>query len=221
MKTYLFHGQAGAGKDTQVEMILKKYDVERIATGEMMRKMKEEGDPYAVEVFKKVAQGIWPNPEETFTLFAQWIKRFDPKKDWILVSVARYVDQIPFLDKVLTDVGRKLDKVIHFTLTEGKALERLAGRKICSNCQGTFHPTFKPEKIEGICDLCGGKLEVREDDKPESIKKRFEQYAVSIKPYVEEFNKRGILIEIDASPSIEEIHKEVLKHLEFSNERQN
>jgi len=216
----MFHGQAGSGKDTQVEKILEAYDVERIATGEMMRKMKEEGDSYAVKIFKeKVEKGIWPDPNETYTMFEEWIKRFDPKKDWILVSVARYAEQIPYLDDVLKKVGRKLDKVIHFTLTEEKALERLANRKICPNCQGTFHPKFKPEKVEGLCDYCSVKLVVREDDKPESIKKRFEQYAESIKPYVEEYKKRGILVEIDASPSIEEIHREVLKNLEFSNVR--
>lgn len=220
MKTYMFHGQAGAGKDTQVEKLLEKFDVERIATGEMMRKMKEEGDPFAVKVFEeKVEKGIWPNPEETYTMFESWIKRFDPKKDWILVSVARYPDQIPYLDKVLEKVGRPLDKVVHFSLSEEEALKRLSNRKICPSCQGTFHPIFKPEKVEGFCDLCGGKLEVRDDDKPESIKKRFEQYAETITPYLEEYKKRGILLEIDAAPSIEEIHQEVLKNLEFSNAR--
>ncbi|MBI2357157.1 nucleoside monophosphate kinase [Candidatus Dojkabacteria bacterium] len=220
MKTYLFHGQAGAGKDTQVEKILEKFDVERIATGEMMRRMKEDKDPYAVRVFReKVEKGIWPNPEETYTMFETWVKRFDPNKDWILVSVARYPEQIPYLDKVLEKVGRKLDKVVHFTLTEEEALERLANRKVCPKCQGTFHPKFKPERVEGICDLCGSNLEVREDDKPESIKKRFEQYAQTIEPWREEYKKRGILLEIDASPSIEEIHEVVLKNLEFTNGR--
>lgn len=215
MKTILFHGQAGSGKDTQVEMLLKKYPVERIATGDMFRTLKDEGDEYAVEVFKKVEKGVWPTPEETYTLFDTWLKRFDSKKDWILVSVARYPEQIPFLDDVLKKNGRSLDKVIHFKLDEQTALDRLAGRSICPKCQGTFHPKFKPEKVQGICDYCGTKLYVREDDKPESIKKRFEQYAKTIAPWIEEYQKRGILVEIDASPSIEEIHNEVVKVLEL------
>lgn len=218
MKTYLFHGQAGAGKDTQVEKLLAKFPTkfERIATGEMFRKLNEEGDPYAVELYKKIEAGVWPNPEETYTLLEKWFERFDNKKDWLLVSVARYAEQIPYLDNALKKYDRKLDKVIHFTLSEDEAMKRLAGRKICPKDQSTYHPIFKPEKVEGKCDLCGGDLIVRDDDKPESIKKRFEQYEKSITPYVEEYMKRGILVEIDAGPSIEEIHEKVVDVLDLA-----
>lgn len=216
MKTFLFHGQAGAGKDTQVEKLLEKYPFERIGTGEMFRTLAQEGDPFAVKLNEeKLLKGIWPNPKETYILLEKWLQRFDKSKNWVLVSVARYAEQIPYLDRVLAKEGRKLDKVIHFTLTEKEALKRLAGRKICPKCQGTFHPIFKPEKVKGICDFCGTRLEERDDDKPESIKERFKQYAETIKPFVEEYKKRGILVEIDASPGIEEIHKEVVKALEL------
>lgn len=215
MKTFLFHGQAGSGKDTQVEKLLDNYPIERIATGEMFRKMDEEGDPFAVEVYKKVKDGIWPTPEETYTLFEKWVKRYHKDKIWILVSAARYAEQIPYLDHVLEKYGRKLDKVIHFTLSEEKAIERIAGRKICPVCQDTYHPKFKPEKVHGICDNCGNKIEIRDDDTPEGVKKRFAQYAKSIEPWVEVYKKRGIIVEIDASPSIEEIHNQVVNALEL------
>lgn len=216
MKTVLFHGQAGSGKDTQVEKLLEKYSVERIATGEMFRKMADEGDEFAKDLNEsKLAKGLWPTPDETYKLFEGWVKRFDSKKDWILVSVVRYFEQIPYLDRVLEKEGRKLDLVIHFTLSEEEALRRLSGRKICPNCQGTFHPIFKKEKVEGVCDICGSKLMVRNDDKPESIKQRFENYQKTIQPWIDEYKKRGILVEIDASPSIEEIHKEVVKALGY------
>lgn len=216
MKTVLFHGQAGSGKDTQVEKLLEKHSVERIATGEMFRKMAEEGDAFAIEMNEdKLAKGLWPTPEETYKLFESWIKRFDKDKDWILVSVVRYEEQIPFLDKVLEKESRKLDLVIHFTLSETEALRRLSGRKICPKCQGTFHPVFKKEKSEGLCDFCGTTLIIRNDDKPESIKQRFKNYQKTIQPWLDEYKKRGILVEIDASPSIEEIHKEVIKALGY------
>src|SRR5688572_26969364 len=124
MKTFLFHGQAGSGKDTQVEKLLGKYPFERIATGDMFRTMNSEGDPQAVTLYAKVQKGEWPTPEETYSLLIKWLKRFDNEKNWILVSAARYAEQIPFLDEDLEKYGRKLDKVIHFTLSEEKALER-------------------------------------------------------------------------------------------------
>lgn len=220
MKTYLFHGQIGAGKDTQVEMLLKKFDVERVSTGEMFRKMTEEGDQEAAELFNnKVKHGIWPAPEETFSLVKRWLKRFDPNKDWVLLSVARYAEQIPFLDEALKEYGRSLDKAVHFTIPEDVALDRLAGREICPKCQATYHPKYKPEKVKGTCDHCGAKLEVRKDDTPEGVMKRFEQYAKSIQPWIDAYKKRGLLLDIDATPSIEEIHNEVVKNLEFSNVR--
>ncbi len=215
MKTILFHGQAGSGKDTQIEMLLKEYPVERIATGDMFRTMKTEGDPDAIVLSAKVESGEWPTPEETYKLFIKWLKRFDNSKDWMLVSVARYAEQIPYLDKDLELYGRKLDLVVHFKLSEEKALERLAGRKICAKCQSTYHPKFKKEKVEGICDKCGNPLYVREDDKPEVIKKRFEQYSDTIAQYLAEYAKRGILVEIDASGSIEEIHQQVVKAIGY------
>lgn len=215
MKTILFHGQAGSGKDTQVEMLLKKFPVERIATGDMFRTLKDEGDEYAKELFVKIEKGIWPTPDETYALFEHWLKRFDPKKDWVLISVARYAEQIPYLDKVLEKYNRPLDIVIHFQLEEEVALDRLAGRSICPKCQGTYHPKHKPETVKGVCDLCGGALMVREDDKPESIKKRFEQYAKTVQAWKDEYDKRGILVEIDASPSIEAINIEVIKTLGY------
>jgi adenylate kinase len=213
MKTFLFHGQAGSGKDTQVEKLMEKYQVERIATGEMFRKMNEEGDPDAVRIYEKIKMGKWGTPEETYGLLEKWLKRFDNNKDWIMVSVARYAEQIPYLDEALEKYGRKVDKVVHFTLSEKTALERLSGRKICPKCQGTFHPIFKPEKVEGICDFCGSKISVREDDMPEKIKERFDQYAKTIQPWIDEYKKRDILVEIDAAPSIEQIHGEVVKEL--------
>lgn len=220
MKTYLFHGQIGAGKDTQVEMLLKKYDLERVSTGEMFRKMTEEGDPEATNLFEnKVKLGVWPSPEETFSLVERWFKRFDPNKDWILLSVARYAQQIPFLDEALEIYGRKIDKAVHFTISEETALDRLAGRQICPKCQSTYHPKYKVEKVPGICDLCGSKLEVRKDDTPESVKKRFEQYADTVKPWLDEYRNRGVLVEIDGTPSIEAIHNEVLNKLDLTHAR--
>lgn len=215
MKTVLFHGQAGSGKDTQVEMLLNKYPIERIATGDMFRTMRAEGDPDAIEVSKKFDNGVWPNPKETYDLFAKWLKRFDNSKDWMLVSVARYAEQIPYLDNDLKLYGRKLDLVIHFKLTEEIALERLAGREICPKCQATYHPKFKAEKVKGICDYCSGTLYVREDDKPESIKKRFKQYSDTIAAYLDFYRERGILVEIEASGTIEQIHQEVIKAIGY------
>ncbi|MCK9368715.1 nucleoside monophosphate kinase [Candidatus Dojkabacteria bacterium] len=213
MKTFLFHGPSGSGKDTQVEKLLENNQLERIATGEMFRKLYEEKDPEGIAAYKYWGNGVFNPDDQTYKLLKVWLKRFDANKDWILVSTVRSAGQIPLLDEVLTSYGRKLDKFIHFKLSPETAVERLSGRKICPKCQGTFHPKFKPEKVQGICDFCGTKLIERDDDKPEKITKRLEEYNRTLGPILEEYRKRGILVEIDAAPGIEEIHTQVVKAL--------
>jgi adenylate kinase len=98
-------------------------------------------------------------------------------------------------------------------LEENIAVERLSGRTICSNCKEPYHPKWKREKKKGVCDKCGGKLVTREDDMPEKIVERLKEYKKTIDPIIKEYKKRGIFIEIDASQSIEEVHKELVEKL--------
>lgn len=216
MKTFLFHGPSGSGKDTQVEMILNKYtNIQRIATGEMFRTLYEEKDPEGIAAYEYWGNGKFNPADQVHRLLRIWLKRYDNTKDWIFVSAVRGEDQIELFDETLKMYDRKLNKFIHFTLSADEAVKRLSTRRICPKCQATFHPDFKPEKVVGICDYDGTKLVQRPDDMPEKIKVRLEEYNRTITPIVEEYKKRGILVEIDASPSIEEIHKEVVKALEL------
>jgi adenylate kinase len=143
----------------------------------------------------------------------RWIKRFDTTKSWAFVSVVRDVGQIPLFDDLLVKNNRTLNAFVHFLLSEEAAIERMSLRKICPNCDRTYHEKYKPEKVKGYCDKCGTKLVQREDDQPEKIKIRLNEYNQAIGPIVETYKNRGILIEIDASPSIEEIHTQLVQKL--------
>lgn len=213
MHTLLFHGPSGCGKDTQVNLLVKEYDFLNIGTGEMLRTMYEEEDKRAVEAHKYWSEGKWVPNDLTYDMFADWLKRFDLTKNLAFVSTVRDVDQIPLFDKALEKNNRSLDKFIYFNLSEEKAIERLSVRTVCENCSEPYHPKFKKEKVEGICDKCGGKLVTREDDKPEKIRQRLAENERTVKPILDAYRKRGILLEIDASPSIEEIHKEIIEKL--------
>ncbi len=219
MYTYLFHGPSGCGKDTQVDLLTKKYKAVKIETGEMFRKLLEENDPDAIEAHKYWGQGHFTPSDLTYKMFNKWIKNYDLNQDILLVSVVRNADQIPMLDNLLAGMGRKLDGFIHLTLSQAAAIERLSLRSYCPNCGATYHGKYKPEKVKGICDVCGYKLEKREDDKPDLIVERLKEYNRTIEPILAEYAKRGILTEVDASPSIEVIHEQLLKLLKFSSER--
>lgn len=213
-RTILFHGPSGCGKDTQVELLVDDYGFQNIGTGDMIRKLFAEGDKDAILATEYTTQGKFvPNEIIYNKMFPKWLDRFDNTKHWALVSVVREVGQIEYLDKLLQQKNRKLDMFIHFTLSPETAIERMSVRTYCPSCGMTFHPKFKKEKVQGICDKCNTKLIQRDDDKPEKIKERLREYNRTIEPILDTYRTRGILVEVDAAPSIEDIHKEILEIL--------
>lgn len=213
MKTFLFHGPSGSGKDTQVNILVRDFGFLNIGTGEMFRTMYSEKDPRAVEAHKYSSIGKWVPNELTYDMFADWLKRFDLTKDLVFVSTVRDKGQIALFDQSLKENNRKLDNFVHFRLSEKAAVDRLSRRTVCEKCGEPYHPEWKKEKIENICDKCGGKLIQREDDKEEKILERLREYERTITPILDEYRKRGILIEIDAAPSVEAVHEEIVDKL--------
>lgn len=216
MKTYLFLGPSGSGKDTQIDKLIEDYKFQRIATGEMFRTMAEAKDEDGLLAKKAWSEGKWVDSELTYKMLNKWMDKYNKSKDWIFVSVVRSPDQIEMFDKLLRKRNRPLDAVVHFSLSEKSAIERMSLRTICEKCGTSYHSKFKKEKVHGICDVDGGKLIQREDDKPEKIKCRLTEYNKTIKPILKEYKERGILHDIDATPSIEQIHKIVLKELRLN-----
>lgn len=213
MKTILFHGPSGSGKDTQVELLVDKFEIEKIGTGDMFRTMYSEGDIDAIKAYEYWRQGKFVPNDLTYKMFSKWLAKFNQEKDWILVSVVRDIGQVPLLDELLTQYGRKLDIFLHLKLSEEMAIERRTLRWTCPRCGATYHKKYKKEKVEGYCDKCGMKLSQREDDTLERTKSLYNEYQKTITPILEEYSKRGIVKEVDASPSIEEIHNEIIRQL--------
>ncbi|MCD4756330.1 nucleoside monophosphate kinase [bacterium] len=215
MKTILFHGPSGCGKDTQVELLENKYHFENIGTGEMFRKMYAQGNPDAIKARQYWLKGEFVPNELTYRMLEDWIKQFDQRKNWAFVSVIRDPGQIPLFEEVLANTNRKLDYFVHFVLSEEASIKRMSLRWVCPNCEMTYHEQYKKESVKGVCDKCGEQLVQREDDKPEKIRMRLMEYNKTIEPILEHFRQEGVLVEIDASPSIEDIHKELIKKLEL------
>lgn len=213
MQTVLFIGPSGSGKDTQVDFLVKENEFENIGTGEMFRKMYEQGDLDGIKAHQFWSSGKFVPNDLTYRMFSKWVKQFDETKSWAFVGVVRDPNQIILLDGLLKENNRKLDKVVHFTLSEESAIERMSLRRVCTNCGSTYHEKYKPEKVSGYCDKCGMILARREDDQPERIKLRLREYNNTIQPILNQYTERGVLVEIDASPSIDQIHNEVKKAL--------
>jgi adenylate kinase len=211
--TILFHGPSGSGKDTQAELLVSKFAFENIGTGEMFRKMYARGDIDAIKAHAFWSKGAFVPNELVYKMLSKWVEEFDNSKDWLFVSVVRDAGQIPMFDDLLKQKERNLDYFVHFVLGEDAAIERMALRTVCTNCGATYHSKYKKEKVDGYCDNCGTMLTQREDDQPDRIKKRLQEYNRTIGPILEEYRNRGVLLEVDASPSIEEIHENLVKLL--------
>jgi len=213
MKTILFHGPSGSGKDTQVELLVEKFEIEKIGTGDMFRQMYSEGDIDAIKAYEYWHVGKFVPNDLTYKMFSKWLAKFNQEKDWILVSVVRDIGQVPLLDELLAQYGRKVDVFLHLKLSEEMAIERRTLRWTCPRCSATYHKKYKKEKVEGYCDKCGMKLIQREDDTVDRTKSLFDEYQRTITPILTEYSNRGIVKEVDASPSIEEIHQEIIRQL--------
>lgn len=212
MNTYMIHGPSGSGKDTQINKLVEKFPdkFERIATGDMFRTNYQQRTADGLEAHKYWGEGKWVPAKMVYKMLGKWIQLFSEKEDWIFVSAVRAHDQIPLFDGLLNKYSRKLNLFIHLKLSEEKAVERMSLRKICPVCGAIYHSKYKPEKKRGFCDNDGGKLFPREDDKPEIVRVRIQEYNRTIEPILKEFKSRGILREIDADQGIEAIHKEII-----------
>lgn len=219
MKTYIFHGPSGCGKDTQINLLYDYLDLEKISTGDMYRIMPGEGDKEAAYWAQKVwKEGLFPSGKVTYGLFEKFVKRFDFNKDWIFVSIVRLEDQIKWYEEFMTKIDRKLDKFVHFKLSEEVAIERMADRLYCEKCFATYHPIYNPEKKKGFCDNDGHVLIHRIDDQPDQIKERMKQYRENLESIKKHFEEKGLWMEIDAAPSIQEIHKDLVAKLNLKKE---
>lgn len=213
MKTILLHGPSGCGKDTQADLLVEKFDFEKIGTGEMFRTMYDMADIDGIKAHEYWGKGIFVSDDITYRMFPKWLSKFNITKNWAFVSVVRSQGQIALFDGVLKELNRPLDAFVHLKLTEAMVIERRSLRWTCPNCGATYHKKYKPEKVDGYCDKCGMKLIQREDDTLKKTKSLYQEYQKTIVPILEEYRNRGILIEIDASPSIEEIHEEIVAKL--------
>lgn len=213
MKTILLHGPSGCGKDTQADILVENFGFEKIGTGEMFRTMYDMGDVDGIKAHEYWGKGLFVPNELTYKIFPRWMAKFNIEKDWTFVSVVREFGQIDLFDNLLKDSGRTLDAFVHFKLSEAAAIERMSLRWVCPNCNQIYHEKYKKERIQGFCDTCGMRLTQREDDQPVRIKSRLEEYNRTIQPILDEYRKRNILVEVDASPSIEEIQREIIAKL--------
>lgn len=209
MKKIIMLGAPGAGKGTQAEKISEKYGIPHISTGDIFR----ENIRNNTELGKKAkeymdAGGLVPD-ELTCNLVTDRIVKDDCKEGFILDGFPRTIPQAEALEEALEKMGQTMDFAIDVEVPDEKIVERMSGRRACESCSKIYHLTANPPKKEGVCDACGGKLIIRDDDKPETVLKRLSVYHEQTKPLIDFYGAKGILKEIDGTRDMSVIFEEI------------
>ena len=207
-------GLPGAGKGTQASEIVKKFPIPHISTGDMFRKAIKDETDLGKEAKSYMDRGELVPDEVTVGIVKERISEDDAKKGFLLDGFPRTIEQAEALSEIMQELDRKIDAVINIEVPEEELMNRLTGRRICEKCGTTYHLVFNPPKVEGICDLDGGKLYQREDDNPETVANRLNVNVKQSKPILEFYDNKNVLKNIDGSRDIKVVTNDVIDILE-------
>ena len=198
-------GAPGAGKGTQAKQIAEKYSIPHISTGDIFRANIKQGTELGKKAKTYMDQGLLVPDELTCDLVMDRIQQEDCKNGFVLDGFPRTIPQAEALDAALTKIGQKMDYAIDVDVPDENIINRMSGRRACLNCGATYHIISIPPKKEGVCDTCGNELVLREDDKPETVKKRLDVYHAQTQPLIEYYTKQGILKSVDGTQPMEDV----------------
>ncbi|WKC76137.1 adenylate kinase [Borreliella valaisiana] len=202
----VFLGPPGSGKGTISKIISNEFKYHHISTGDLFRENILNSTTLGKEIKKIVEKGELVPDLITIKIVEEKIKAIKKNKNFILDGFPRNICQAEALDKFLPNA-----KIINFLINEELVIKRLSGRRICKSCNNIFNIYTLATKINGICDVCGGDLYQREDDKEECLKTRLKEYELQTKPLIEFYSKCSRLNNVDASDKIDEIRKKIIK----------
>ena len=203
-------GPPGAGKGTQAVRIVERYNIPHISTGDIFRDNIKRGTELGKKAKSFMDQGLLVPDELTVDLVMDRIQKEDCKNGYILDGFPRTIPQAEALDQALKALGDKLDYAIEVDVPDENIVKRMAGRRACVHCGATYHIVHAPTKVENICDVCGGDLILRDDDKPETVTKRLTVYHNQTKPLIDYYKEEGILATVDGTADLEDVFKAVV-----------
>ncbi|MCM2326143.1 MAG: adenylate kinase [Candidatus Woesearchaeota archaeon] len=200
MARLIFLGPPGAGKGTQAKILSKKLHIPHISTGDIFRENIKNQTELGKKASEYMNEGLLVPDEVTNDMLKERISRQDCKIGYVLDGYPRTIAQADFLSKI-----SKIDRVINFMLADEEIIKRISGRRTCKTCGTPYNIEFMRPKKTGICDKCLTPLVQRDDEKPEIVKKRLEVYEAQTAPLIEYYQKKKLLVDIDAFPKIEEV----------------
>ena len=202
-------GAPGAGKGTQADRISEKYRIPHISTGDIFRSNIKAGTDLGKKAKEYMDQGLLVPDEITIGMLLDRIGGEDCREGYILDGFPRTIPQAESLTDALAKRGEKIDFAINIDVPDEAIIGRMSGSRACLKCGATYHIVSMPPKKEGICDRCGEKLVIRDDDKPETVQKRLKVYHEQTQPLIEYYEKQGVLRTVDGTQPLERVFADI------------
>lgn len=206
-------GAPGAGKGTQAKLIAEKYGVPHVSTGDILRANIKNGTELGREAKKYMDQGLLVPDELTVKILLDRVADEDCKNGYVLDGFPRTIPQAEVLDKVLSELGDRIDHAINVDVPDENIVSRMGGRRACLSCGATYHLVHVPPKKDGVCDKCGGELVLRDDDKPETVRNRLSVYHEQTQPLIDFYDKKGILGTVDGTMDMKDVFEAIIQIL--------
>ena len=203
-------GAPGAGKGTQAKKIADKYQVPHISTGDIFRANIKNGTELGMKAKTYLDQGLLVPDELVVDLVVDRLGQEDCVNGCVLDGFPRTIPQAESLDAALAAKGEAIDYAIDVDVPDENIINRMSGRRACVACGATYHIVHIPTKVEGICDRCGEKLILRDDDKPETVKKRLDVYHAQTQPLIDYYTSKNVLKSVDGTQDMEDVFQAIV-----------
>jgi adenylate kinase len=203
-------GPPGAGKGTQAQLLVDRFAIPQISTGDILREHVQRGSGLGIQARAYMDRGEYVPDDLVVRMVMDRLAQPDAREGFILDGFPRTVPQAEALDEEMDDLGRRITAAILIEVPEEEIIRRLGGRRTCEKDPShIYHLEFDPPKDDEVCDVDGGKLIVRDDDKPEVIRHRLEQYRDKTAPLIDYYDEREILLRVDGNQPPEEVGERI------------
>jgi len=207
-------GPPGAGKGTQAKILIKKYGIPQISTGDILRAAVKEKTPMGVKAKTYMDSGVLVPDDVVVGIVAERLAKQDCAKGYILDGFPRTVAQADALTAMLRNNGTGIDHVVAITVDNEELLKRITGRRTCKGCGAGYHLLYDPPNQAGVCNECAGELYQRDDDREDTMRRRLEVYEEQTSPLIAYYAERKLLRTIDGMGDIEEIQQKLIGIIE-------